>query len=88
MDTETLQIEINGKLGRMMDGIDSIKTAQDKMADDITNIKQAVYGPDDGLYARLRELEQWNRSSCKIIWMLMAGVGSVVITIIKHHILT
>ena len=88
MDTETLQVEINGKLERMMDGIDSIKVAQDKMADDITNIKQAVYGPDDGLYARLRELEQWKKTSSKIIWMLVAAAGSIIMTIIKHHILT
>ena len=88
MDTETLQVEINGKLESMMDGIDSIKVAQDKMADDITNIKQAVYGPDDGLYARLRELEQWKRTSSKIIWMLVAAAGSIIMTIIKHHILT
>ena len=40
-----------------MDGIDNIKDRQEEMADDSGKIKEAVYNPDEGIYARLRELE-------------------------------
>ena len=67
-------IELNGKFERMMDGIDNIKDRQEEMADDIGKIKEAVYNPDEGIYARLRELESWKESSSKIIWMLIASI--------------
>ena len=46
------------------------------MADDISKIKEAVYNPDSGLYARLRELESWKQTSTRIIWMVVTAVIS------------
>ena len=65
-------IELSGKLERMMDGIDAVKEKQSEMAEDITKIKEAVYNPDEGIYARLRELESWKSTSSKLIWMIIA----------------
>mgnify|MGYP004452221989 FL=1 len=65
-------IELSGKLERMMDGIDAVKEKQAEMAEDITKIKEAVYNPDEGIYARLRELESWKSTSSKLIWMIIA----------------
>ena len=59
-------IELNGKFERMMDGIDNIKDRQEEMAEDIGKIKEAVYNPDEGIYARLRVLEQWKETQSKI----------------------
>jgi len=73
-------IELNGKLERIIDG-------QEAVAADISKIKEAVYNPDEGLYARLRELEQWKRNSSRIIWMLIAGGITLCFTVIKHHLL-
>ena len=78
---------MNGKLQRMMDGIDSLKEKQEEMALDVSKIKEAVYHPDEGLYARLRELEQWKKSSSKVIWMLTAGILSLLMGAIKQHFL-
>tara|TARA_Y100000034_G_C6784751_1_gene350988 strand:- start:398 stop:673 length:276 start_codon:yes stop_codon:yes gene_type:complete len=86
-DVHTLQLEMNGKLQRMMDGIDSLKEKQEEMALDVSKIKEAVYHPDEGLYARLRELEQWKKSSSKVIWMLTAGIVSLLMGAIKQHFL-
>jgi hypothetical protein len=86
-DVHTLQLEMNGKLQRMMDGIDSLKEKQEEMALDVSKIKEAVYHPDEGLYARLRELEQWKKSSSKVIWMLTAGILSLLMGAIKQHFL-
>ena len=48
-------LELNGKLERMMDGIDALKEKQNEMADGIDKIKEAVYNPDEGIYARIRD---------------------------------
>ena len=46
-----------------MDGIDAVKDKQEEMADDIAKIKEAVYNPDEGLYARIRLLELTQNSN-------------------------
>jgi hypothetical protein len=46
-----------------MDNIEIVKEKQEEMAEDIAKIKEAVYNPDSGIYARIRELESFKRSS-------------------------
>ena len=87
LNVDALQVEINGKLERMMDGIEAVKDKQDEMALDIGKIKEAVYNPDEGIYARLRELEQWKKTSSKMIWVLTVGGVSLFFTILKDHLL-
>jgi len=75
--TEAL-IELNGKLERMMDGIETVKERQMEMADDVAKIKEAVYNPDEGIYARIRELETFKSQSSKLIWIILTtliGLG-------------
>ena len=48
-------VDLNGKIQRMVDVIEMVKDRQEDMATDITQIKEAVYHPDEGIYARLRE---------------------------------
>jgi len=67
-------IEMNGKLERMMDGIESVKEKQVEMAEGIDKIKEAVYNPDEGIYARLKELESWKTTSSKLIWMIVTSI--------------
>ena len=88
LDIQTLQVEISGKLERMMDGIDTLKDRQEDMAKDVSKIKEAVYHPDEGIYARLRELEQWKKTSSEIIWMLAAALGSLIFSALKQQFLT
>ncbi len=71
--TETL-IELNAKLERLINGIDTLHANQERMGDDISKIKEAVYNPDEGLYARLRNLEQWKESTSRVQWMVSSGV--------------
>ena len=44
------------------------------MLDDIKMIKKAVYDPNEGLYARLRDLEQWKETTSKVMWMVITTV--------------
>ena len=51
---------------------------QDEMLDDVKKIKEAIYNPDQGLYARLRELESWKQTSSRMIWTLFTSVVGLI----------
>ena len=68
--------ELDAKIQRIFDNIEVMKEKQIDMADDIAKIKDAVYNPDEGIYARLREIETWKRNQTKMMWILLtASVG-------------
>ena len=71
---ETAIIELNGKFERVMDNIEIVKDKQEEMADDIAKIKEAVYNPDSGIYARIRELESFKRQASKVLWIVMTAL--------------
>ena len=52
---------------------------QDEMLDDVKKIKEAIYNPDQGLYARVRDLEQWQASVSRVIWTVGLAVTGLVI---------
>jgi septation ring formation regulator EzrA len=79
--------EMNGKFDQIMQKLETVKDKQDEMAEDITKIKDAVYNPDEGLYARLRELETWKNTSSRLIWLMITTiVGLTVATVFKTFI--
>jgi len=60
---------------------------QDELAENISKIKEAVYHPDKGLYARLNKLdsrldmlEAWKDNNAKVMWMVITMVTGLVIT--------
>ena len=62
---------------------------QDELAENIAKIKDAVYDPDKGLYARLSRLdarldalESWKDNNTKIVWIgITVGIGLVATTV-------
>jgi len=80
-------IELSAKLDIMMQNINSVKEKQEQVAEDVTQIKQAVYHPDSGLYARLRELEQWKETSSRLLWMIITSVVALTVASIYKVIL-
>ena len=71
--------ELNGKFDIMMSNLDTVKDKQEEIAQDIVQIKEAVYNPDSGLYARLRELESWKETSSRLLWMIITSVVALTI---------
>ena len=70
---------------KIVDSLETVKETQARMCDDISKIKEAVYNPDTGLYARLRTLEEDNKSKNKFLWLLLSmGVGAIGAAIISH----
>ena len=74
-----LIIELKNQLERMDE-------RQEEMLDDIKMIKKAVYDPNEGLYARLRDLEQWKETTSKVMWMVITTVVGLVTATIYNLI--
>ncbi len=78
-------LELQSKLDKVCNGIDIMQNKQESMSEDIAKIKEAVYNPDQGLYARLRELESWKKTSSRMIWTLFTTmVGLISAFILKN----
>lgn len=64
--------------------VENMAAKQQEMVDDVKKIKEAVYNPDSGIYARLRELEQWKAQQQKYQWAVMVTlIGLVTATVYK-----
>ena len=67
-------LDMQSKLDKLCSGIENVQGRQEEMSLDIAKIKEAVYNPDQGLYARIRELESWKSTSSRMIWTLFTTV--------------
>jgi peptidoglycan hydrolase CwlO-like protein len=65
---------LDKKVDRMMSSIDNLKEKQDDVAKDVTKIKEAVYHPDDGIYARLKVIETWKENQTKATWIAITAI--------------
>jgi len=61
--------------------VQMILDKQEELAENISKIKEAVYNPDQGLYARLKELdiriqhiELWKNANTRLMWIVGASV--------------
>jgi len=80
-------IELDVKIQRTLDGIESLKDKQDVMAVDVKQIKEAVYNPDEGIYARLRVLENWKATYTKVVWIIIPGLLGILFLVLKQQII-
>ncbi len=69
-----MMLELSANLQILLD-------KQDELAENVSKIKEAVYNPDSGLYARLKELdmrlqhlEAWKSVNSRIMWLVGASV--------------
>jgi hypothetical protein len=74
-----MMVELSSKIQILLD-------KQDELAENVTKIKEAVYNPDSGLYARLKDLdtriqyiESWKGANTRIIWIVGATVAGLLI---------
>lgn len=67
-------IDLENRLERIGDGIAALQSKQVEMAEGIAKIKEAVYNPEQGIYARLRELENWKKTHIKLMWLMTSSV--------------
>ena len=75
------------KIEKIGNGMERFDERQEKIAEDVAKIKEAVYNPDSGLYARIRVLEQWKESQSKLQWTMMTAIiGLIAATVYKAFI--
>jgi len=67
-------VELSSKIDRLADNVEVVKERCEEMATSLGSVKKAVYDPDQGLYARLRELEQWKDGTSKVIWVITTSI--------------
>jgi len=80
--------ELTVMMAEMVTKMQVLLEKQDELGENISKIKEAVYNPDNGLYARLTRLdsrldmlEAWKSSNIKILWIVVtAGLGLVLNT--------
>lgn len=64
--------------------IEKMSERQDEMLEDVKKIKEAVYNPDSGIYARLRSLEMWKENQVKFQTpVILTLLGLVTATVYK-----
>ena len=83
---EVTVTKLDGKIDRLTDTIESIKFAQTDMYEKVTNIEKAIYNPDEGLYARLKEqesdledLKEFKANITKFLWIITSGMTGILI---------
>jgi hypothetical protein len=52
---------------------------QDSMITDVRQIKDAIYNPEQGLYARIRDLEQWQTGLSRTIWLISSSLVALLV---------
>ena len=74
-----MMVELSSKLQILLD-------KQDELGENINKIKEAVYNPDSGLYARLKELdiriqhlEAWKSVNARIMWLVGGSVAGLLV---------
>jgi hypothetical protein len=69
---------------KLLSGIDSIKDNQHEAVAAIVEIHEAIFDPDAGLFARVKEVEVWKETSSKLLWVITTScVGLVLAQIFK-----
>ena len=77
-------VELGGKIDRMIDNLHAVRERCDEIAVCVNKVKKAMYEPDQGLYARLRELEQWKEQASRFLWVITTSVvGLITATLYK-----
>ena len=69
---------------KLLSGIDNIQDNQKEAVAAIVDIKEAIFDPDKGLFARVKDMENWKETSSKLLWIITTStVGLVVAQIFK-----
>ena len=79
MTDEQLQ-NLTTAILEMKMNLERMAEKQEEMVDAVKQIKKAVYDPEQGLYARLKALEQWKDSTSKLMWIVVTTIVGLLTT--------
>jgi hypothetical protein len=77
---KVLATEVKAGLELLSVKMDDIKEKQEEVASIVNRVEKSLYEPDAGLYARVRDLEQWKKNQSK----QMAMVGTATLSMLVY----
>jgi hypothetical protein len=83
---QILATEVKASLELLSVKMDDIKEKQDEMTSIVNRVEKSLYEPDAGLYARVRDLEQWKKNQSKMMAMVGTATLSMVVYFIKSAV--
>ena len=83
---EVTVAKLDGKIDRLTDSVEAIRDIQLETNEKVTNIEKAIYNPDEGLYARIKQqeaeiadLKEFKASITKFLWLITSGMMGILI---------
>ncbi len=70
--------ELKDAIVNLTHQIERMSDKQDSMYNDVRQIKEAIYNPEQGLYARVRDLEQWQTGMSRVVWIFGSSLVALV----------
>jgi hypothetical protein len=83
---EVTVVRLDSKMDRMADSVETIKNTQVEMNEKLTNLGKAIYNPDEGLYARIKnqeaeieDLKVFQSNITKFLWLVTSAITGILI---------
>tara|TARA_R110000824_G_scaffold133670_2_gene296495 strand:+ start:3032 stop:3316 length:285 start_codon:yes stop_codon:yes gene_type:complete len=81
-----LATEVKAGLELLSVKMDDIKEKQEEVAAVVNRVEKSLYEPDQGLYARIRDLEQWQQQQTKMMKIIGTATLSMLIYFAKTFV--
>jgi hypothetical protein len=81
-----LATEVKAGLELLSVKMDDIKEKQEEVASIVNRVEKSLYEPDQGLYARVRDLEQWKAQQSKMMKVVGTATLSMVVYFVKTFV--
>jgi len=79
--------ELDIKVQRVIDAIEVIKERQEDMSEHVAQVHDALYDPDKGLYARVREIEAVKSTTAKLMWLAVTSLIAMSVATWYQHLI-
>lgn len=83
---QILATEVKASLEVLTIKMDDIKEKQEEVVSIINRVEKSLYEPDQGLYARVRDLEQWKKNQSKTMAIVGATTLSMAVYFVKTFV--
>jgi chromosome segregation ATPase len=70
----------------MKNNLERMAEKQEEMHNDVKKINEAIYNPDQGIYARLKVIETWKDSMSNVIWTIGTGFIGLLLNTLYQNI--
>ena len=70
----------------MKNDLERMAEKQEEMHDDVKKINEAIYNPEQGIYARLKAIETWKDSMSKVIWTIGTGFIALILNTLYQNL--